>query len=370
MLPYLFLLLISTITPLMLYRPVRVITESEYNDIVQKRNKTTIMLFFIGLFLLLALRDITVGSDLITYKSIFERCGNLSFDQLHYLPWEIGYTSFNKLVSLFFKDYRIFLIITALITLIPIYKLYSRESKYSALLILLFINMPCFLMIFSGLRQAISISIGILAYMLIEKKELIGGLLLVLIAACFHISAFVLLLLYPTFFVKIKSKHLIYIAPMLIAIYIFRVPIFSFLLKFMPSSYILFYGKIQQTGAFGMMILFLIFTVFSFVVLDEGKMTEKDYFMRNILLVATVFQFFVPVHGLIQRASYYFLIFVPVSLLCVVQAPKKELKSVSNLAIIVMGCFFALYFFYNASFSTDNLLDVFPYTFYWSGRGW
>ena len=117
-----------------------------------------------------------------------------------------------------------------------------------------------------------------------------------------------------------------------------------------------------------MMVLFLVFTVFSFVILDEETMTMKDYHLRNIMLIATVFQFFVPVHGLVQRASYYFLIFVPVSLISVVQAPKRKLKNVSDLAVVVMLCFFTLYFFYNASFTTDNLLDVFPYKFFWSDK--
>ena len=119
-----------------------------------------------------------------------------------------------------------------------------------------------------------------------------------------------------------------------------------------------------------MMILFLIFLVFSFVVLDEASMSKRDYFMRNVLLIATTFQFFVPIHGLVQRASYYFMIFVPLSIISVVQAPKKYLKNISDLATVVIGVFFAVYFFCNATFSTDNLLDVFPYKFFWSGNGW
>ena len=106
------------------------------------------------------------------------------------------------------------------------------------------------------------------------------------------------------------------------------------------------------------------------MILDESAMSKKDYFMRNVLLIATVFQFFVPIHGLIQRASYYFLIFVPISITRVVKAPKRYLKSISDFAVVVMAFFFSIYFFINASFSTDNLLDVFPYKFFWSGEGW
>lgn len=368
MLPYVLLLLIPAILPLLVYRPREIISDHGARDLSQKRNKITLLLFFFIFFVLLALRDFTVGTDLLTYKSIFEHCHVISFDNLSKMQWEIGYTVYNKIVSMLSLNYRLFLILSALIMLIPIYRLYSKEKNYAYLAVLLFINMPCFLMIFSGLRQALAISIGIVAYIALEKRKYILSGILILLAVSFHISAFILVLIYPAFFFKIKTKNLIFIAPVIIAVYIWRVPLILFVIQLMPTHYIEFYGEIQQTGAVGMMILFLIFSAFSFIVLDEDTMSKRDYFMRNILLIATVFQFFVPIHGLVQRASYYFIIFVPVSILSVVQAPKKYLKNISAVAVWVMGCFFTLYFFYNASFSTDNLLNVFPYKFYWSGQ--
>ena len=370
MLPYFLLLFIAGVFPIIIYGNRKLIYIYEYNSIINKRNKMTIRLFFIGLFILLALRDITVGKDLINYKAIYEICCFTPFEALSNLRWETGYTVYNKVLSLILDDYRFFLIITAGVSLFPIYKLYVREKRYSFLLIVLFINMPCFLMLFSGLRQSIAISIGILAFMALENKKRLLSCILILIAIYFHISAFVLILLYPMYFLKIKAKDLLYITPIMFAIYILKVPILTALFNILPSQYTEFYGVVKQTGAFGMMVLFLLFSIFSFVVLDESIMVRKDYFMRNVLLISTIFQFFVPIHGLIQRASYYFLIFVPVAILSIVQSPKKGLKDVSDLAIIVMGLFFFCYFFYNAMFSTDNLLDVFPYRFFGSEYIW
>lgn len=370
MVPYFFLLFIPAIFPSVLYPARRFGLEKANSNIISKRNESTISLFFIGLFILLALRDITVGRDLIQYEIIFERCYAASFEELPDLRWELGYTIYNKIISLISNEYRFLLIVTAFIILKPIYTLYSKEKKFGYLLIVLFINMPCFLMMFSGLRQAIATSIGILVYMAIEEKRYFKGCLLILIAMSFHTSAFVLFLLYPAFFVRIKTKHLPFIVPALMGIYIFRTQILMLMLAVLPSKYIEFYGELQQTGAFGMMLLFFIFIAFAFAVLDEEAMSNEDFFMRNILLLATVLQLFVPIHGLIQRASYYFLIFVPVAILHIVQMPKKRWTQISNFAVVVMGCFFSLYFFYNASFSTDNLLDVFPYKFFWSGQKW
>lgn len=370
MLPYFLLLSISAILPLFVYQSRGLRLYRDYSVIMKKRNALTISVFFVGLFVLLSLRDFSVGKDLITYKSIFESCIVTPFKELSNTQWEIGYTFYNKIFSLISDNYRAFLIFTSIIILIPIYMLFIKESRYGFLLIVLFINMPCFLMIFSGLRQAIAISIGILVYIALEKRKIVVSVFLIILAGSFHISAFILFLIYPIYFSRIKVRHLLYIVPSMIVIYIFRIPILTLMIKFMPSHYVEFYGEVHHTGAIGMMILFLVFLVFSFVVLDEDIMSKRDYFMRNVLLVATVFQFFVPIHGLIQRASYYFLIFVPISILSVVQAPKRRLKNISNVAVIVMGCFFFLYFFYNAFFSSDNLLDVFPYKFFWEEQGW
>lgn len=370
MFPYFLLLFISTVFPLLFYKTKSGILVFGDDCISHQRNKMTILFFFVGLFILLALRDITVGNDLLEYRFIFERCDSVSFEELKDFRWELGYTVYNKLFGFVSKNYRFYLIMTAAIILIPIYKLYSQETKYSFLLIVLFINMPCFLMIFSGLRQAIATSLGVFVFMALEKKKYILSVLLILFALCFHVSAMILVLLYPAFFLKIKRNHLLFLLPLTMVIYIFRIPVLAALIALMPKQYIEFYGEIEKNGAIGMMILFLIFSTFAFAVLDEMCMTKRDYFLRNILLIATIFQFFVPIHGLVQRMSYYFLIFVPVAIISIVQTPRKMMKNVSDTAVIVMSCFFTLYFFYNGAFSTDNLLGVFPYKFFWSGNQW
>ena len=370
MFPYFWLLFISTVIPLIFCQSTRGVWVSGHSRVVLRRNKVTILLFFIGLFILLALRDISVGRDLIEYKKIFERCAVLSFDRLQKLQWELGYTIYNKVITLVSEEYRFFLIVTAALILMPIYKLYSKETKYSFLLIVLFINMPCFLMIFSGLRQALATSIGILAFLALENKKYLLSAPLILLAICFHTSAYVLLLLYPAFLFKLKTKHLLIVVPVMLLIYIYRIPLLKLMISLSPERYEEFYSDIQETGAIGMMVLFLLFSVFSFAMLDENAMTKRDFCLRNILLISTILQFFVPIHELVQRISYYFLIFVPIAIVSVVQAPKKWLKDISDMAVVAMCLFFVAYFFYNGAFSEDNLLDVFPYKFYWSAQTW
>ena len=95
---------------------------------------------------------------------------------------DVLYTSLNWSVSRFTDDFQVFLAVVALITIIPIAWIYSEDRDHSFLKIVLFINMSTFIMMFSGLRQAIAISIGVIAYRCVKKKKLLLFIVFVIIA--------------------------------------------------------------------------------------------------------------------------------------------------------------------------------------------
>jgi hypothetical protein len=67
-----------------------------------------------------------------------------------------------------------------------------------------------------------------------------------------------------------------------------------------------------------MLILFLIFTVFAYLVPDESKLDPDTIGMRNFLLLAVAIQMFAPLHSLAMRMNYYYIVFIP---LLTVQIP-------------------------------------------------
>ena len=64
MLPYFCLLFISITLPMLTYKPIDTLFDCGARALAQKRNKMTLHLFFCGFFALLAMRDLTVGTDL------------------------------------------------------------------------------------------------------------------------------------------------------------------------------------------------------------------------------------------------------------------------------------------------------------------
>ena len=94
--------------------------------------------------------------------------------------------------------------------------------------------------------------------------------------------------------------------------------------------------------------------------LDEKKATKEDIGVRNILLLATAIQLLTPVHPVISRLNYYFILFIPIAIGRVNEKCKPIFWQVSKVASTIMSIFFIFYFFA----MKDDSLQVFNYQFF------
>ena len=104
-------------------------------------------------------------------------------------------------------------------------------------------------------------------------------------------------------------------------------------------------GDMISTGAYTMLILFSIFTVFSFVIPDEKRMDNETIGLRNFLLLSLVIQMFAPLHNLAMRMNYYYIIFIPLLIPKIIAIRNKRWEQVAVLGRRVMVVFFFVYFF-------------------------
>ena len=326
----------------------------------EKHEKRIITLFFVILLALLMLRAPTLGRDLGNYRYIFEKCNRAGWQEIGNFFSEPGWFVFNKLIGTVTSQFQYVIIAAALVSVLPILYLYRKETEYPILTISLFITMPTFLMPFSGLRQAIAISLAIIAYEFTKKRKLIPYLLIVLLAFLFHRSAFMLLFMYPIYHARITKKWLLFLVPAIGLIFIFNQPIFAVLSVFIADLY---ESNVHETGAYMMIILFILFCVFSFVIPDENKLDDDTIGLRNFLLLSTVIQMFAPLNSIAMRMGYYFIIFIPLLIPKVIKNSSVRWKQVAELSKYVMVVFFVAYFFINAP--RTNSLDIFPYHFFW-----
>ena len=336
-------------------------TNQYFNN--EKKQRATLWIFFVIVFLLLALRHKTIGVDLSSYLPRFESVKKLSFSQIFKeFDDEYGYWIFNKIISLLTGDKQWFLTIVAAVTLVPLAKLYIKESEQALLTISIFLIMPNFGMMFSGLRQTLAIAIVAISFKYVKEKKLIKFILLVALAMTFHTSAFIAFLIYPFYHMNITKGKLFAFIPAIILVLIFNKPIFEFLLEFLGE-----YGEryeYEETGAYTMIILFILFVVFSYFSPDESKMDKEAIGLRNIGVFSLMLQIFALANPLAMRMNYYYIIFFPLLIPKVINRAHDRNKPIYRFVGLIMAIFFFIYYMYTAN-QASGYMQIYPYKAFW-----
>lgn len=328
----------------------------------QGNNRGAIRAFFGILLLMLILRHETVGIDLKNYKVIFEFIAKSTLRVGLNRSAEIAYSALNKVISLFTSDFRWLLVVVAWLSIWFVAIAYEKYSSDASLTIALFICLTNFILLFSGLRQAIAISLGLAAFEQVRAKKLVSFFAIVVVAILFHTSAFMLMFMYPLYHVKITRKWLLWVIPALVIVFVFNRQIFGVLTAIL-SMYTKYDAQISATGAYTMLILYVLFALFAYLIPDEQKMDQDTVGMRNFLLLAVALQMFAPLHNLAMRMNYYYMVFIPLVIPRIIACRSKRWSQVALLARHIMVIFFIVYFFMTAP--KENALGTFPYRFFW-----
>ena len=117
-----------------------------------------------------------------------------------------------------------------------------------------------------------------------------------------------------------------------------------------------------SSGQIGLMILFLLLTIYTYVILDENKAGKEEIGLRNTLLLATFIHLFTPLNPTISRINYYFILFIPVAISRINNRCRDDvyLYQLRTVATVVMPVFFVMYFF----LLKDDSLNVMNYRFF------
>ncbi len=320
--------------------------------------------FFFIFLILLSLRSVQCGIDLKNYLHFFNQVKGVGFVGLFSKYLEPGYFVLAKFTQIFTDSFQVLIAMISLLTVIPLWKMYRKETTNAYLTVVLFATVAPFTVYFSGLRQILAVTLGIPAYYYTKKKKLVQFVLIVALAFVFHQSALLLFILYPLYHVKLNKNSFYFVAPAMLAVMLFGKQIFAFLLRFMGERYIQRYADITSTGAYAVLILMFIFALYAYIIPDEKKMDADTLGLRNILLLCAVIQCFAPVNTIAMRMNYYFLIFLPILIPRIADAAKPHYKKLAAMSVVVMNLVFTAWFFYNA-YRGGDALNVFPYIPFW-----
>lgn len=367
MLPYILLIVVALICSFCAYthtmgRKGRIVVG---NTNYIKENNVCIATFFLLLFIIMALRDITVGMDLYTYKEFFLDVKKMQFGDISIKNNDYLYIVLNWIIGRFTDNYQVFIAIVSALTLLPVCIQYSRERRHAFLKIVLFMNMPIFIMFFSGLRQSLALAFTMISYEFVKKKKVVSFIITSLIAMELHHSAFIILALYPLYYLRLRKKHLFLLLPIVGVVFVFNRQMFSALTTLLTSIWGEQYDvATSYINAYEYIILFALFVLLAYLITDERNLFGDALGLRNYLLLALVLQCFAPVHTLAMRMNYYFIMFVPMAISQTLNCVSVKNRRIAQLAEYVIVIYFVYYYIdtmYKACITDGVALGVYPY---------
>ncbi len=343
---------------------------------LEKRDHTADVFFIIWL-VLLCCRSKYCGIDLTNYEYYFNsflgsECSISSVIRLKQRYGSTyGYVLYNLIVQIMTSNYQVFLATIAVTYVVPLWWFYKRESENQFLSIMTFITFGLFSMYFSGLRQTLAMTLVIPAYYACRDKKLMQFVGIVLLAMLTHNSGFVMAAIYPVYHMSISKKHMYVLVPLMAVAYVLKDRLFLFLLLFFGYD-----GSIASTGAFGILILLILFAVYAYVVVPADEEIPRvkqnatydevrDYIgLRNLLLLSVFIQMFAPLNALVMRMNYYFLLLVPITITKVAPRASRIYNQIAKLAVVVMSIVFLAQYLLNAG--PGDVLRIYPYQAFWS----
>lgn len=343
-----------------------------------RRGETTNTgLFFaiLPLFLVMALKSVSVGSDTISYYARYVNAETML--EASRTITEPGY----NLVSYFFHDVlRVpFYVYYALMSLFICYNLALFIKYYSSnvyLSLFVYMTIGLFTMSMSGLRQMLAISICFIPLIVARKEEgrknrkrrgrfyLIGlGVICSLIAYTFHNSALVFLPVVFLFDIRLTKIETIAILLIAISTILFRSILVNVLDVLAPDKYEQY--DFQEGYNMNILILLLPIVIGLFCTFVSNPEKSRSTYSKEMSLMFIFFALFVVFnnlalsHNQIARIGYYFsnatIILIPHA---IHQLP-RDTRRLATVPIILL----CLIFFY---LGTDGgTLKIDRYLFFW-----
>lgn len=308
------------------------------------------------LFLLLALRDKYVGSDVIRYMNHFEQVKNLSFNTINSQRHEIGYVLFSKLVSLFTQNARVFITIIAGITILSISILIKRYSKLPFISFYLYITLGLYSFTFSGLRQTLAYSITLFSYKYIRERNFLKFSLLVILASLFHTSAFIFIFAYFLATIGLTKINIIKYFIVLAVVFMLRFKIMTVVTSIFYSNY-----PVYESGAYTIFLLTLCVVVCSLILNknviadDKNSIINYNLVMFSLLLIA-----FSSTNSNVLRVANYYYFYIILLLPDIIFAIKDK-----YLKFMLSGITIILTFLQYIYLTPSSHLRIVPYLFFW-----
>lgn len=357
MTPYIILLLI----------PIWGSVSSNSLNFNNKAKKSFVYVFFVALYFLFILRDVSVGRDLQGYLDAYEQADNYDWFDHSWIYMESGYVFLMKLFSHIGISFRGFLMFCYLLIVIPLASYIYQYSKDVPLSIIIYICFQFFVFNMSGLRQSMAMSCCLMAFMNAQKTgkiNLIKFIFLVICASLIHRSALIFL---PAYFVMRIGLNFRWCALYLVlgvAVSI-AAPLFLMFLHENEITDYEFDESMTNGSSFIMYIVLLLLSVIlsrkdnrTVIRFNRGKSSKINLSIANyanMLAVSVLLLLSFSGTALMRSAIYYNIVFI-------ILVPELISRLDKSIQPIAKFCFIALMvFIFLYSVLLPSQFDIVPY---------
>ena len=310
-------------------------------------NKLYLIIVFIPLLLISALRSINIGNDTDIYHYIFNVSMQTDFNDfisIYSRRWEKGFLIFTKFISSISDNPQLLIATSSIISLFFVGRFIYIYSKKPALSVFLFITMRFYYFFMSNIRQSIALSLILFSYDFIKKKKIIQFLLIILIASQFHTTAVLFLPAYFIDRIKYSKKYTYGLALITSLIFVNFELLIGVVLNFVPSKYTNYINTSYYTNAKNIanianfaVTLFVLFL--SYIFKYHNNSSNKSKISFYFLFLSTCIGLLTIKFGMLSRIQQYFYIFsIAIIPNILSKSNNKYIKLISTLIIVV--CFF------------------------------
>ncbi|TPG01903.1 EpsG family protein, partial [Clostridium perfringens] len=191
-----------------------------------KNRKYFLVLAFSVMALVVGLRAAGVGEDTSMYIDVARASEHLSWKQIFLefpkSTWSINEYGFNnkmdtlfllinKVIMTIFNQPHMVIILCSILTNALFAKFIYDNTDKVFLATIVYLCDYIFMMSFNGMRQCLAISIAIQSHKKFKEKEMLKGVLYIILGGLIHQSALIYLLFIPFWFIKNKRNFLKYI---------------------------------------------------------------------------------------------------------------------------------------------------------------
>lgn len=339
----------ESVLPYYIFLGITMLIFAQHKDYRSNEWSVPVMLTLIMMILFAGFRNQSVGTDTMAYVRAFSRIeiAQLESGTEELILSEPGYYFLQKCARVLSDNYWALLCTIAAVCYILVMRTILKFSDNQLLSLFIYITLGYYTFCFNAARQAVALSIYLLAYPCIMNRQPIKYIFIVCVAALFHKSVLIAIPLYFIFRLKYtwKSVLIVVVASLLVARYL---PMMLESAKDVDERYSL-YADVRAVGGYMLTLFYTLLTLFCIFMrrtLHKMDLPTYDIFLQMLICGSVIYLVVSLTESYVEltRFAAYFQIST-IFLLAKLFKSRGKTKNLSILMMFICGCLGFYYIF-------------------------